>query len=69
MRGVQNPIGMKVGPSMEPDELVRLTEILNPANEKGRLTLISRMGAEQVEAKLPPLLLLQGQYCSHNAAA
>ena len=56
MRGVQNPIGMKVGPSMEADELVRLTEILNPANEKGRLTLISRMGAEQVEAKLPPLL-------------
>jgi 3-deoxy-7-phosphoheptulonate synthase len=56
LRGVRNPIGMKVGPSMEPDELVRLTEILNPANEKGRLTLISRMGAEKVEAKLPPLL-------------
>jgi len=56
LRGVKNPIGMKVGPSMEPDELVRLTEILNPANAKGRLTLISRMGAEKVEAKLPPLL-------------
>ena len=56
MRGIANPIGMKVGPSMEPDELVRLTEILNPANEKGRLTLISRMGAEKVEAKLPALL-------------
>ncbi len=56
MRGVQNPIGMKVGPSMEPDELVRLTEILNPANEKGRLTLISRMGADKVEARLPGLL-------------
>jgi 3-deoxy-7-phosphoheptulonate synthase len=56
MRGVQNPIGMKVGPSMEADELVKLTEILNPANEKGRLTLISRMGAEKVEQKLPPLL-------------
>lgn len=56
LRGVRNPIGMKVGPSMDPAELVRLTEILNPANEKGRLTLISRMGADKVEAKLPPLL-------------
>jgi 3-deoxy-7-phosphoheptulonate synthase len=56
MRGIANPIGMKVGPTMEPDELVRLTEILNPANEKGRLTLIARMGADKVEAKLPALL-------------
>ena len=56
MRGIANPIGMKVGPSMEADELVKLTEILNPANEKGRLTLIARMGAEKVEAKLPALL-------------
>ncbi|WP_027284983.1 class II 3-deoxy-7-phosphoheptulonate synthase [Rubritepida flocculans] len=56
LRGVANPIGMKVGPSMDPAELVRLTEILNPRNEPGRLTLISRMGAEKVEAKLPPLV-------------
>ena len=56
MRGVANPIGMKVGPTMEAEELLRLTEILNPANEKGRLTLISRMGADKVEAKLPGLL-------------
>ncbi len=56
LRGVKNPIGMKVGPSMDVDELVRLTEILNPANEKGRLTLISRMGADKVEAKLAPLV-------------
>jgi 3-deoxy-7-phosphoheptulonate synthase len=56
LRGVRNPIGLKVGPGMDPAELVRLTEILNPANEKGRLTLISRMGADKVEAKLPPLL-------------
>ncbi|WP_240791046.1 class II 3-deoxy-7-phosphoheptulonate synthase [Roseomonas sp. AR75] len=56
MRGIANPIGMKVGPSMEPDELVKLTEVLNPANEKGRLTLISRMGADKVGQKLPPLL-------------
>ena len=56
LRGVKNPIGMKVGPSMEADELVKLTEILNPANEKGRLTLISRMGAGKVEEKLAPLV-------------
>ncbi|MBW8268709.1 class II 3-deoxy-7-phosphoheptulonate synthase [Caldovatus aquaticus] len=56
LRGVRNPIGMKVGPTMDAGELVRLTEILNPANEKGRLTLISRMGADKVEAKLPPLV-------------
>jgi len=56
LRGVKNPIGMKVGPSMDADELVRLTEILNPSNEKGRLTLISRMGADKVEAKLAPLV-------------
>jgi 3-deoxy-7-phosphoheptulonate synthase len=56
LRGVKNPIGMKVGPTSDPTELVRITEILNPANEKGRLTLISRMGADKVEAKLRPLL-------------
>jgi len=56
LRGVANPIGMKVGPSMDPDELVRLTEILNPRNEPGRLTLIARMGATKVAEKLPPLL-------------
>ncbi len=56
LRGVRNPIGMKVGPSTDAEELLRLTEALNPANEPGRLTLIVRMGAEKVEALLPPLL-------------
>ena len=56
LRGVANPIGMKVGPSMEAGELVRLTEILNPKNEPGRLTLITRMGADKVESKLAPLV-------------
>ena len=56
LRGVANPIGMKVGPSMEPADLLRLIEILNPANEAGRLTLISRMGAAKVEEKLAPLV-------------
>jgi 3-deoxy-7-phosphoheptulonate synthase len=56
LRGVKNPIGMKVGPTMDPDELLRLIDILNPHDEPGRLTLISRMGAEKVERALPPLL-------------
>ncbi len=56
LRGVRNPIGLKVGPTMEADDLLRLIDLLNPADEPGRLTLISRMGAEQVSRKLPPLL-------------
>ncbi len=56
LRGVRNPIGMKVGPTMDPDELVGLLATLNPHDEPGRITLISRMGAEHVARKLPPLL-------------
>ena len=56
MRGIANPIGLKCGPSLDPDELVRLIETLNPDNVPGRLTLIARMGADQVRAGLPPLL-------------
>src|SRR3546814_6693451 len=44
MRGIGNPIGMKCGPSLEPDALLRMIDILNPANEPGRLTLITRYG-------------------------
>ena len=56
MRGIGNPIGLKCGPSLDPDELVRLIERLNPENEAGRLTLIARMGADKVREELPPLL-------------
>jgi 3-deoxy-7-phosphoheptulonate synthase len=56
LRGVKNPIGLKVGPTTTVDDLLRLAETLNPANEPGRLTLIARMGAEKVETLLPPLL-------------
>ena len=56
LRGVANPIGMKVGPTMDAGELVALCQQLNPANEKGRFTLISRMGAGKVAEKLPPLV-------------
>ena len=55
-RGIKNPIGMKCGPSMETDDLVRLIDVLNPENEAGRLTLIARMGHDQVEEKLPRLV-------------
>ena len=56
LRGVKNPLGMKVGPSIEPDDLLRILDTLNPHNEAGRITLISRMGAAHVAAKLPPLI-------------
>ena len=55
-RGIANPIGLKVGPTMEPDDLLRLIDRLNPADEAGRLTLVTRFGADQVEAKLPGLV-------------
>ena len=58
LRGVSNPIGCKVGPSMTHDDLIKLCDVLNPNNEPGRLTLISRMGAEKVEQYLPPLVRL-----------
>ena len=56
MRGISNPIGMKCGPSLKRDDLLRLIERLNPDNIPGKLTLISRMGADAVEKSLPPLL-------------
>jgi 3-deoxy-7-phosphoheptulonate synthase len=54
-RGIKNPIGIKCGPSLDPDELLRLIDILNPNDEPGRLTLIARFGADKVEAGLPKL--------------
>ena len=56
LRGVENPIAVKVGPSMDPEELIRLIDLLNPTNEAGRLTLIARMGADKINELLPPLL-------------
>ena len=54
-RGIRNPIGLKVGNSMAPDELIDVIRILNPDNEPGRLTLIHRFGAEKIRSKLPSL--------------
>ena len=56
LRGVGNPIGMKCGPSLEPDALLRMLDTLNPSREAGRITLISRFGHEKVEAGLPKLV-------------
>jgi 3-deoxy-7-phosphoheptulonate synthase len=56
LRGVKNPVGLKCGPSLDPDELIRLIDLLNPGGEAGRLTLICRMGHDRVEEKLPALM-------------
>jgi 3-deoxy-7-phosphoheptulonate synthase len=55
-RGIKNPIGLKCGPSLKPDELLKLIDILNPENEPGRLTLICRFGADKVGDHLPGLI-------------
>lgn len=55
-RGVENPIGLKCGPSLEPDGLLQLIDILNPRNAPGRLTLICRFGSDKVEKHLPPMI-------------
>jgi 3-deoxy-7-phosphoheptulonate synthase len=55
-RGIKNPIGCKVGPSMKEDELIQLIDKLNPENEAGRLNLIVRMGASKIADHFPNLL-------------
>jgi 3-deoxy-7-phosphoheptulonate synthase len=55
-RGIRNPIAIKVGPSVTPDQLLRVIDILNPNDEPGRLSLIHRMSASSIAEKLPPLL-------------
>jgi 3-deoxy-7-phosphoheptulonate synthase len=56
LRGIGNPIGLKCGPSLEPDALLRMLDTLNPTREAGRMTLITRYGHDKVEAGLPPLV-------------
>lgn len=55
-RGIENPIGLKVGPNMDCDELIEIVKVLNPTNQAGRITLIHRMGIESVEEKLPNII-------------
>jgi 3-deoxy-7-phosphoheptulonate synthase len=56
LRGVGNPLGLKCGPTTEPDDLLRLLDTLNPGNVPGRMTLITRFGHDKVEAHLPRLI-------------
>ena len=56
LKGVDNPLGVKAGPSMPEDDLLRLCDVLNPENIPGRLTVISRMGADGVQDHLPKLI-------------
>jgi 3-deoxy-7-phosphoheptulonate synthase len=56
LRGLTNPIGIKCGPTLRPGSLLELLDILNPARESGRITLVSRMGLDEVGSALPPLL-------------
>jgi 3-deoxy-7-phosphoheptulonate synthase len=56
MRGIKNPIGIKVGPTLEADELLRLIDVLNPKDEAGRLTLYGRFGSDKIAARLPGLM-------------
>jgi 3-deoxy-7-phosphoheptulonate synthase len=60
-RGIKNPIGLKCGPSLKPDELLKLIDVLNPENEPGRLTLINRFGSDKVDAHLPQLIRAGGR--------
>jgi 3-deoxy-7-phosphoheptulonate synthase len=55
-RGIRNPIGLKCGPTLKPDDLIRLIDLLNPEDEPGRLTLIARFGSDKVEEHLPALV-------------
>lgn len=56
LRGVLNPIGVKIGPTYDLDDVKRLIDVLNPENEPGRLTFITRLGIKNVEKVLPPML-------------
>jgi 3-deoxy-7-phosphoheptulonate synthase len=55
-RGIANPIGLKAGPTMSGDDLLVLADRLNPTNEPGRLTVITRMGDDQIERRMPALV-------------
>ena len=56
VRGIENPVGIKVGPTSDPDELVKIIDYINPNNEAGKITLICRMGADQIDNNLPAII-------------
>lgn len=55
-RGIQNPVAIKIGGPLKPEEVVRLCDVLNPHNEPGKLTLVHRFGAEEIEKEFPPVI-------------
>lgn len=56
LRGISNPVGVKIGPGLTVDDILRIAEKLNPQNEPGRLVLIHRYGAARIAAELPPVI-------------
>ncbi|WP_417664108.1 class II 3-deoxy-7-phosphoheptulonate synthase [Pseudidiomarina donghaiensis] len=56
MRGIHNPLGVKIGPTTKPDDVIQLLDVLNPQNEPGRMTLITRMGADNLGDALPSIV-------------
>lgn len=56
LRGISNPVGVKIGPGLSTDEILRIAETLNPQNEPGRLVFIHRYGAARIAAELPPVI-------------
>ncbi|MDX1704970.1 class II 3-deoxy-7-phosphoheptulonate synthase [Pseudidiomarina sp.] len=56
MRGIHNPLGVKIGPTTQPDDVIQLLDVLNPQNEAGRITLITRMGANKLADNLPRIV-------------
>jgi 3-deoxy-7-phosphoheptulonate synthase len=55
-RGIENPVGIKIGGAVSPDEVVALCETLNPNNEAGKLTLIHRFGDKEIDKEFPPII-------------
>tara|TARA_Y100000589_G_scaffold329384_1_gene375735 strand:- start:148 stop:1497 length:1350 start_codon:yes stop_codon:yes gene_type:complete len=55
-KGISNPIGIKIGPSANPDEILKLIKVINPSNEEGKIVLIVRMGAKSIKDLYPPIL-------------
>tara|TARA_B100000700_G_scaffold227728_1_gene251514 strand:- start:855 stop:2222 length:1368 start_codon:yes stop_codon:yes gene_type:complete len=56
VKGIENPIGVKVGPTSDPDELVKIIDFINPKNEPGKITLICRMGSDKIDNYLPEII-------------
>lgn len=65
LRGVKNPIGIKAGPTMTPENLIELIEKVNPQNEEGRLNIIIRMGANKIQEEFPKLVQAVKKHGKH----